>query len=190
MTMQATAWATSLRGVSPLAKLIAIALSENDHDAGHVNVEIAYLCDYCNATKEAVLQAIDELPDVGWVDQDGRIDCDLLAIKYAKPRPREARLAPDQSPCVIYVMTAKGRTKIGISHNPSRRREELQMAASEEVRLVWTAEKMPRFMARKIEQASHVRLAEFCVGGEWFSVSALVAIDVVRTEMELHGNSP
>jgi hypothetical protein len=190
MTMQATAWATALRNVSPLAKLVAIALSDNDHDGGHVSIEISYLCDYCGVSKEAIFEALGEISEIAWHDEGDRIECDLLTIKTVKETERERRPAPDGSPCEIYVMAVKDSIKIGISHNPQRRREELQIAAMQDVRLVWTAQRMPRFLARKVEVAAHARLEKFCVGGEWFSVSALVAIDVVRAEMELHGLIP
>jgi hypothetical protein len=68
MTMQATAWATALRDVSPVAKLVAIYMSNNfDESTGHPSrpLSLSKMAEFSCATVSAVSAALDELACVG-----------------------------------------------------------------------------------------------------------------------------
>jgi hypothetical protein len=86
MTIQATVWAMALRDVSPVAKLVAIYLSNNfDETTGRASrpLSLAKIAEFSCATVSAASAALDELACIGVkVEQmDDEFICARLPIK-------------------------------------------------------------------------------------------------------------
>jgi hypothetical protein len=68
MTIRATSWALALRDVSPVAKLVAIYLSDNfDETTGHPSQPLSAvrMAEFSCTTLAAVFGALDELASIG-----------------------------------------------------------------------------------------------------------------------------
>jgi T5orf172 domain len=191
MTVKASAWAVRLRNISPLAKLVAIAISDNyDETAPGAVLRMAYLGEFCNVEHDDVRAALDELGE--WTDLIYRYEEDGLVwvrIPIIEDKKVSSPKKPNKSHCYIYVIAAASRTKIGISRSAVVRLENLQAWTPETLRLAWTVSG-PRHLIREIEAACHNELAAQRVAGEWFSVSPDEAIAVVKRVMPKYGLVP
>jgi hypothetical protein len=79
----------------------------------------------------------------------------------------------------IYVISAGGHSKVGISAEPGNRLYGLQ-GANPLMKLVLEFSRTGRSsIIRRIERAAHARLAANAIGNEWFSVPPADAIAVV-----------
>jgi hypothetical protein len=86
MTIQATIWAMALRDVSPVAKLVAIYLSNNfDETTGRASrpLSLAKIADFSCATVSAASAALDELACIGVnvEHMDDEFICARLPVK-------------------------------------------------------------------------------------------------------------
>jgi hypothetical protein len=188
MTIKATAWASRLRNISPLAKLVAIAISDNySETAPGAEIKVTYLSEFCNVEDADARAALVELGE--WTDLVYRYEEDGLVwvkLPITEDKNLSSRQKPNQSHCYIYVIAAASRTKIGISRSASVRMEYLQVWAPETLRLAWTGSG-PRHLIREIESACHKELAAQRLTGEWFSVSPDEAIALVKRVMPRYG---
>ena len=76
-------------------------------------------------------------------------------------------------PQALYIMENEtGLVKIGISHNPERRRRQVSNASGLSVRLihVWSAQELKNagYLARDMEKRLHGRYGDYRRSGEWF----------------------
>lgn len=184
MSLRILAWAMRLTHVNPVTKLAAIALADIAEPEGRDSGAFGKLVEFCCATPDEVVGAFQELAVFG-VECDVSESGSVLAqfpLDLFDLRPRE----PNQTPCDVYVIASLTRTKIGVSSDPVRRLEWLQRETQEPLRLVWSAS-APRFDVFQVERAAHRELAEHCIKGEWFNVSAERAIEAVRKVMLLRG---
>jgi len=74
--------------------------------------------------------------------------------------------------------------KIGIGKNPAERLKQLQTGSSDSLHLIHFCKCKPS-MVEAIEDLAHQSLAEHCQGGEWFNVTAEVAIGAVDEAVKL-----
>jgi hypothetical protein len=72
---------------------------------------------------------------------------------------------------VYFIDTETGYLKIGISNNPSSRRDQLQIGCPVPIRLacVWDTQR-DGIDPRKMEQSLHRNLAPYKTHGEWFKM--------------------
>ncbi len=85
----------------------------------------------------------------------------------------------DERTLSIYVISAGPSVKIGISGLPEQRLKTLQSANPNQIlSLEWTATGNATII-RKAERGAHARLAEHCIGNEWFWTQPSVAINAV-----------
>ena len=187
MSVECAVWAFSLTDISPLEKLIAIAMAESD--GIHCPcASLAAICKFCNTSEDEIIVALKRLSD------RFSLSCEIDpagALHYILPPaieriPQASLKKGDESLCCVYVIAAKTRTKIGISNNVRMRLENLQAWSPETLRVEWTGAG-PRFLIRQIEAACHQFLAEYRIVGEWFDVTPRSAIAVVRAEMGKRG---
>lgn len=87
------------------------------------------------------------------------------------------RVMEQRQTMYVYVMASGGRSKIGISAAPRRRRSSLTTANPDGVNLIYTVQAGKR--AREMEVAAHKMLEQFACSREWFRVHPFVAIAVV-----------
>lgn len=98
--------------------------------------------------------------------------------KVTLPSLRVRRVIPVKRLGIYVVGTAKGRVKIGVSRDPVKRLQALQVANDRDLRLYFYlyCDDIP---ARTIERAVHECLWKTHLSGEWFEISphqAIVAI--------------
>lgn len=91
----------------------------------------------------------------------------LVEMRLALPLPilstRKSR-----RPLYLYLMSMGGLTKIGVSHDPHKRRKQLSSKSRASApRLLWYGE-IPN---KKIEAAWHEKYADRRAIGEWFNLS-------------------
>ena len=80
----------------------------------------------------------------------------------------------------VYVITANGNPcKIGFSADPDERLAGLQIATPTALNLAFAIWFQTQTWARKIEQASHKKLSDKKIKGEWFAIGVDEAIDAV-----------
>src|SRR5882762_6186096 len=105
MSMSELSWAFSLKGISPLAKLVAIALGDSYHHPGDHDDDrsspypIERLIEFCSADREDIEGALDEL----WgttrlrchIDQNGLITS-IFPIEASDPQIKR-ETSPDKS---------------------------------------------------------------------------------------------
>lgn len=184
--MEAFGWALQLRGVSPLARLVALRLGDitPPYENGG-SYSLGGLVEYTDAAPAEIWTALRELFEkagVEWWQKNCEIGFLLPfdARKMEEPRP------PNVSPCSIYVIAGKSLIKIGISRSVKLRMENLQGQAPEKLELVWSASG-PRHVICRVEAAAHAELAAHRVLSEWFAVSPAEAVDVVKKKLREHG---
>lgn len=184
MSYQAMKWSWPMVGVSPLAKLVAILISD-----GYPPFGAFYLCrrerlaEFTCSTESDVRTAIAELVNKTEMLFEEKPD----GFYFWLPIPDESKEAKSdpirRTPLTVYVISRGKFTKIGISGNALKRCQSLQWQSPEQkVKLEWKAVG-PEFQIRKVERLSHAALAGHLVGNEWFAVTPAQAIDVVRSEM-------
>ena len=87
----------------------------------------------------------------------------------------------------IYIMTMpRGLKKVGLSDNPSKRRDYLQGANPHEIKVVFVR-RIPRSVARWIEAEAHAALGRKHVRGEWFAASLHEAHWAIITAIQNSG---
>ncbi len=187
MSIQALSWCLNLRGVSPVAKLAAIALSDTHEVDENNGYPIWQLAEFCGADEIEVETALDELASTGVVC---RLENGIVTAEFPVTLSRMSGKAPVQKRLLyIYVVAAPSRTKIGISWNANVRMANLQAWAPETLTLVWTGSG-PRSQIMDVERTAHAHLASWRLAGEWFDVTPERAVEVVQGIMKARGLLP
>lgn len=94
-----------------------------------------------------------------------------LELSVGLPLPLRSTLT-GPNPWYLYLMKSSGCTKIGISHDPHKRRKQLSRVWPE-----WRRDDTPRLLwyceiaDRATETEWHERFDDQRVGGEWFNLS-------------------
>ncbi|GAA5446179.1 hypothetical protein Misp06_04388 [Microbulbifer sp. NBRC 101763] len=71
MSFEAAAWAIKRRTRTPTAKLVLIALADcHNSDTGQCDTGNAYLADVAQCTKRSVINAIEELEELGYLSAE------------------------------------------------------------------------------------------------------------------------
>lgn len=122
---------------------------------------------------ERVANALEELKRIGVL-----AETDDPADHPIPPVPRPPKRDPLAS---VYVLECNGLIKIGITDNVEKRLGSIQTSNASAVRLVGSVQ-MTRSRAILVEQRVHALLdcQKLRVRGEWFRVTEVMAMDVVR----------
>ena len=191
MSFQYLNWATQLKGVSPVGRLLAFwmgnwarLLNVNADLADGLpawEVEIDPALEWIGCSEFELLHACDELIAHG-VDPLNVVG---RKIQFTFPdipdTGLDVRYSTPDRPLSIYVISAAdGVTKIGVSRSPATRLAGLQASNPiNKLQLVWTIEgRSPAI--RRAENKAHAALSEHAIGNEWFRVSSAAAIEIVR----------
>jgi hypothetical protein len=186
MSIEGTAWAWRLKGVSPLAKLVALRIGDVYPPMGEfARCSLDGLLEFTDASESLIRDAVAELVNKTEILFDERSHGEFwfwLPIEDRSVSKREKK--EDQRRAHIYVISRPTFTKIGITtKNPARRMADLQAQSPEQkLTLAWSAWG-PLHLIRKVEMEAHRVLAEHRVLSEWFAVTPERAIDVVRAVM-------
>lgn len=183
MTMQTLSWAWDLRGVTPTAKLLALYIANNAGGEFHAAiVNVGHAREFVGVEMPALRQAFEELLGRGLSVVEALDDEDSLDCRIPLPRERRQPHAPDQSrasrPGELYVVTAGGRTKIGISTDIHGRIGWLQSGNPDRIQVVLRLGGSIGD-ARAVEREAHRRLTDRRIAGEWFDVTGPEAVQVV-----------
>lgn len=179
--MYELAWAMKLRGVSPLAKLIAILLADHFSE---VTVPLSRIIEFTNAEKEEIDGAISELVALGaTVEVLGN---DLSFVLPVAPQPMPGRAGPDRAPLHLYVMSWGELTKVGVAKDLVSRRTTLEAHLPAPVKLEWFAIG-EAYLIRRAERDVHKALRAHHHHGEWFSCDVETAIECAREKSSSFG---
>jgi hypothetical protein len=185
MSFEAMHWSWPMTGVSPMAKLVAIKISDGYGPGGQFHAcSLDCLIKFTCGTEADVRSAIAELVNKAEMLFEERAPGDLWFWLPIKDESQTKWPAPQRSgPLTIYVISRGQFTKIGISGNALKRMESLQCAAPEQkLKLEWRGIG-PDHQIRKVEKSSHAVLSAHLVGNEWFAVTPSRAIEVVCAEL-------
>jgi hypothetical protein len=74
----------------------------------------------------------------------------------------------------VYVVKEEptGNIKVGVSHDPSKRMNSLQIGTPRRLSLVESVGPFTKTYAHHVEKKIHESCEEWCLGGEWFSSAA------------------
>ncbi len=182
MTARAMLWAWGLVGHTAAAKLLAIWIGDNADDDGNAVIGIERACEWVGISEPEFGAAICELSASGLYagpEQRGHVSCRLPLSAIESIRTARSDGPPDV-PGHLYVITAGGKVKVGISRDIDGRLAWLQSGNPAPITVALKlADKSIRRM-RAIEREVHKRLADSRVAGEWFDVEPSRAIDVVN----------
>lgn len=186
MSLRETSWAFGLRGVSPLAKLVAIGLAEGGPDpaAGLVRVQIRWLIEWCGSDYDLVLDAVAELAAAGLQSRDAGDGHFVVRFPLDDPPRPSQRVEPD---LFIYVFASGARSKIGISGDPKTRLFNLQGGSPDTVITLEFSMRGSAGVIRAAERRAHAALAGHALGREWFDVAVGVAIAAVKDALRESG---
>lgn len=195
MSFHYLSWAVELKGVSPIARLLAIWMGNYARlidTSGPVpdgkpawEIDIDRALDWIGCEEEELLASTPELAERGVspLNLVGR----KIQFTFPERVYQEDMRAykPVETWLSIYVISAaQGVTKIGISQFPERRLAGLQASnPTNLLKLVWSLQDKSTVI-RRAERRAHERLAEHAAGNEWFNVSSERAIEVVRSVLE------
>lgn len=179
MSMEHTLWGFSLRGISPAAKLLAIRIGECCTVESSVRIDIAAACEWACLSDAQFNYALAELAQRG-VDYGDRRDGYVFVQIPVKRHDFSAPSKPKDASGALYVVTGDGKTKIGISRQPEERISSLQTGVPFRLSLAFTLEDQSIRRLLAIEQETHRRLASQRLSGEWFSISAFDAFEMVK----------
>ena len=100
-----------------------------------------------------------------------------VEISVGLPLPRRSTFT-GPNPWYLYLMVKPWRTKIGISHDPHKRRKQLSTRRSPDLpRLLWYCE----IADRATEPKWHKRFADRRLDGEWFNLSLADISEIAYT---------
>lgn len=179
MSAQAMMWAWHLTGCSPAAKLLAVWISDGcGSEDGVSRFEIVRACSFVGIDERAFWAALRELTASGFragPDEGGFVTCRIPL----PPRPKSSPPRRAHQRAEIYVITAGGKTKIGISSDIEARLAWIQSGNPNPISV---ALRLPGVLHKvhAVERESHRRLNEHRVAGEWFDVDAERAVALVR----------
>ena len=187
MSWQAISWAWNLRGISPTAKLVAVAIADCYHPANQQNSEsIERLAEFVGVSEEELMEALTELEHQAGLKYtalpfpEGRVAIQL-PVEMENRRPK-APVERKARPHWIYVISSKGATKIGISRDVQKRFDALQAWTPEPLRVEWVTSG-PKELICRIEAACHAAMADKRAFSEWFYVEPNEAIALVKKIM-------
>ncbi len=181
--MTASAWAYDLRGITPLAKLLAIAIANDFREEGAQDVSLDYLLRFTDAELAAINDAFWELRQIGVTCE---LDDDSVIVDLPLPPRSGPILSGPQPKLWIYVVVTPAATKVGITRDLEQRFRSLQWGIPERLRLEWSASG-PRGPICMIETAVHDFLSDHQISGEWFNVSPRTAIEAIKAQFAKHG---
>lgn len=191
-------WALELKGVSPIARLMAVfladkfRLAEPSEDPWEIGEDPELLAEvgragiWIGCQEAAVVEATRELVRHGIRLTDIRDGI----VRFRFPMEAPDRAAQPEQPkyerrISVYVISAgTGATKIGISASPPERLHGLQSAnPMTRLKLEFSVEDTSSKI-RRVEREAHAELGAHAIGNEWFSVTVDEAIRVVKRLME------
>lgn len=182
MSLETLGWALQITGVSPIAKLIAVFVLDGKQENAPQEFEVTGIAAFACCSIEEIEPGLDELEAVHAFKVEWR-ENGLVYVDRSFERPPESKFAPEDY-LYIYVITAHGRSKIGISGDPTQRLKRMATA------LGLPAAPRPLLLVRglarairRAEVAALASLAEFNTSGEWFAVDPERAIDAVKAAL-------
>jgi hypothetical protein len=179
MTIECTACAFRLCDVTPLAKLVAICVSDRCGPPGLANkhVDLKDIVKWTGAGPDYVLQTFDELEMKGVECVD--LGNDRFEFIFQIP-PEPPQLPSPEEMLSIYVASADGATKIGIARDAKIRFKALQSTIPNGTLVSHFVARARASIARKVERLAHAHLSYCRTNGEWFRTSPRAAVDVVK----------
>jgi T5orf172 domain-containing protein len=191
VSWESISWAWNLRNISPTAKLVAIALADcYPPFATETSEDIGRLADFVGIDEAAVVAALDELREnanlIYRQETPTRVSITLPANEERGRGATKTIVKRNERPHWIYVISSKGATKIGISHDVGKRFDTLQAWTPEPLQIEWVGSG-PKAKITQIEADCHAELAPHRAFSEWFLVDAATAIKVVKRHMAAHG---
>lgn len=88
---------------------------------------------------------------------------------------------------VYCIQNAAGEIKIGRSGDPERRRRDLQVSSASPLRLVWSR-KVAANLVAGVERRAHALLIDYRLGGEWFSATPELALELLELAIKGQGS--
>jgi len=183
MSVFSLQYAMEMKGISPVAKLVAIYVLDGRINAMEGEFSIARIADFACAGSADVGAGLIELMYHGFQVKYGA-NADQVNISIDLPEPERAKpreFVPP--PCSIYVVEAGGYIKIGIAEKPEQRFSGLQTSNPHSL-IIHMVFEGPGGAIRGAERTAHEILAENRLTGEWFKVSPQVAIAAVRRALQ------
>ena len=190
MSLDTLGWALRLTDVSPVAKLVAAFVLDGKQDHSSQEFYLDDIAEYACCSIDEVASALAELQlkhdFVSRPVSDGIVFVD----RVFEPRVRLPRVPPrDVGSRFIYVVSAHGRVKIGITENPKARFQAIQTGFPDLIVNHLLIEGPAREI-RRAEAAVLSSLVEFNTSGEWFAISPQLAIEAVHTALRDQGIGP
>ncbi len=180
MTARGMMWGWNLTGVSSGAKLLAIRIGDYCDQNGQSSIDLEAACLWAGIADSGLVSAISELVAIGLVveaERSGRLICQI-------PVPANADVPSSHNPLDrpgwLYIITAGGKTKVGISRDIDARIPWLQTGNPNPITVALRLPDKSYQRLRAIERETHRRLADRRVLGEWFDVGPETAIEIVH----------
>jgi hypothetical protein len=184
-------WAMDLAQAQPLQRLAALFLAyrgswisdepKDDSEDPWMTADIGLGALWVGCTEDEFVAAVTQLRNFGLLLGEIRAGAVTFCIpleKFTSPSVPVKRVERQIS---IYVISAGGRSKVGISAEPANRLYGLQ-GANPLMKLVLEFSRSgPSSLIRRIERDAHSRLTDRAIGNEWFSVTPAEAIRVVTS---------
>lgn len=182
MSLETLAWALQIRGVSPIAKLLAVFILDGKQENSPQEFAALDAAAFACCSFANIGPALRELEAHHGFEVDLRDDGIFFADRTFERRSPEP--PPSDHDLYIYVVTAHGRSKIGISVEPTERFRRMATAIGlptppTPLLLV----KGPAKKIRRAEVAALNSLVKFNTSGEWFSVESRRAIEAVKAAL-------
>lgn len=114
-----------------------------------------------------------------WFPHLSKLDIYRLAQdgKWRGPKPEVTKMAYVHKPHWVYVVAGNGAIKVGVSVDVDSRIKTLNTGSATPIALLGSWAFDSRRAALDAEYNLQVKLAEYRLNGEWFSIGALSAID-------------
>lgn len=183
------AWALDLKKPAPLVRLAALFLADrgkwviaDQFDDPLMTADVAAGAAWVGCSDEEFVASVALLRHHGLLLDEVRGGAVTFRIPLGDGISNpvvEPQTVKAERQISVYVISAGGRSKVGISADPANRLYGLQ-GANPLMKLVLEFTRSgPSSMIRRIERTAHARLASHAIGNEWFTVTPAEAIAVV-----------